>query len=199
MSQFHFDPATYAGLMRREVPLYATLQETLARATQGVEVARLLDLGTGTGETVLAVLGHHSSARLVGVDENPAMLEVARGRLEGREAELVVADLLDPLPAGPFDLVTSALAIHHLDGPGKALLFARVADVLRPGGRFVMGDVVIPENSSDAVAPLHPGYDKPSTAAEQVEWLTAAGFVVTVVWSEGDLAVLASDRPASRR
>ncbi len=107
-----------------------------------------------------------------------------------------MADLLDPLPAGPFDLVTSALAIHHLDGPGKATLFGRVADVLRPGGRFVLGDVVIPDDAAVAVIPLSDDYDKPSRVAEQVGWLSAAGLVPRVVWQGDDLAVLTADRPA---
>jgi hypothetical protein len=46
-------------------------------------------------------------------------------------ADLRVSRLQDPLPEGNFDLVGSALAVHHLDGAGKADLFARVADRLR--------------------------------------------------------------------
>jgi hypothetical protein len=38
----------------------------------------------------------------------------------------------------------SVLAAHHLGGPGKADLFRRVAAGLAPGGRFVLGDVVVP-------------------------------------------------------
>jgi tRNA (cmo5U34)-methyltransferase len=59
-------------------------------------------------------------------------------------ADLRVSRLQDPLPEGNFDLVVSALAVHHLDGAGKADLFARVADRLRPGGRFVLGAVLMP-------------------------------------------------------
>jgi tRNA (cmo5U34)-methyltransferase len=109
--------------------------------------------------------------------------------------DFVVADLLDPLPAGPFDLVTSALAVHHLDGPGKAELFTRVAAVLRPGARFVLGDVIIPDDAADAVTPLSDDYDKPSRLADQVAWLQAAGLEVEVVWQGDDLAVLTADRP----
>ena len=43
-----------------------------------------------------------------------------------------MADLTDPLPDGPFDLVVSALAIHHLDGAGQGGPLARIAGVLRP-------------------------------------------------------------------
>lgn len=195
MSQFHFDPATYAELMRTEVPLYETLQETVAGETEALEVTTILDLGSGTGETLARVLARYPTARAIGVDENDGMLEVARSRLSGHDVDLRVADLLDPLPAGPFDLVTSALAIHHLDGPGKAVLFGRVAEVLRPGGRFVLGDVVIPDDAA-ALTPLSDDYDKPSTVDDQVGWLSAAGLVPRVVWQGDDLAVLTADRPA---
>jgi tRNA (cmo5U34)-methyltransferase len=197
MTQFHFDPVTYAELMRTEVPRYLELQETIAAATKALEVSSVLDLGTGTGQTLAHVLPLHPGARAVGVDENGGMLEVARTTLAGYDVELRVADLLDPLPGGPFDLVTSALAIHHLDGPGKAALFVRVAEVLRPGGRLVMGDVVLPEDPAEAVIPLTDGYDKPSLVGDQVRWLQEAGLVVEVVWREDDLAVFTADRPTS--
>ena len=71
-------------------------------------------------------------------------------------ADLRVSRLQDPLPEGNFDLVVSALALHHLDGAGKADLFARVAALLRPGGRFVLGDVVVPEDPADAWLPEQP-------------------------------------------
>ena len=67
MSQFHFDPATYLDLMRREVPAYGRLQEAVAAASEGTAVTRALDLGTGTGETC-AVLALHPGAQAVGVD-----------------------------------------------------------------------------------------------------------------------------------
>ena len=48
MGQFHFDPASYMDLMRREVPSYPRLQAEVVRATEGVTTASVLDLGTGT-------------------------------------------------------------------------------------------------------------------------------------------------------
>jgi len=65
----------------------------------------------------------------------------------------------DPLPDGPFDVVVSVLAVHHLDGAGKAELFRRIADSLTPSGRLVLGDFVAPEDPSDLVTPLDPDYD----------------------------------------
>jgi tRNA (cmo5U34)-methyltransferase len=92
----------------------------------GLRVGRFLDLGAGTGATTLSVLAQHPEASVVILDESEAMLAAARSAL-GEAVTVVVAGLADPLPDGPFDLVVSALAVHHLDGPGKADLFRRVA------------------------------------------------------------------------
>jgi tRNA (cmo5U34)-methyltransferase len=201
MSQFHFDPASYLDLMREEVPAYERLQEAVAAATDGIEVTRILDLGTGTGVTLAAVLARHPGAIAVGIDESAAMLEAAAATLGSwgspdRLVELLVADLADPLPSGPFELVVSALAVHHLDGAGKADLFRRVAAVVAPPGRFVLGDVVVPEDPADAQTPISDDYDRPSSVADQLCWLNEAGFDAAVVWSERDLAVLQADRRA---
>jgi tRNA (cmo5U34)-methyltransferase len=86
------------------------------------------------------------------------------------------------------------LCVHHLEGSLKRDLFARVRDVLAPGGRFVLGDVVVPVDRADAVIPLSAGYDHPSPLADQLEWLAETGFEACVVWEHKDLAVVvASD------
>jgi tRNA (cmo5U34)-methyltransferase len=195
MSDDHFDPATYREWVRQEIPHYDHLQESIAAATATVEAATILDLGSGTGETLGRVLARHPGARAIGVDESEGMLAVGRAHLEDFDVTLQVADLRDPLPGGPFDLVVSALAVHHLDGPEKATLFARVSDALRPGGRFVLGDVVLPSDAAAAVIPLTDDWDKPSTVAEQVGWMEEAGLAVTVLWQEDDLAVFSAARP----
>jgi tRNA (cmo5U34)-methyltransferase len=195
VSNDHFDPATYREWVRGEIPHYDQLQASIAAATAAFDAVAILDLGTGTGETLAGVLHRHPLARAVGIDESEGMLAVARGRLEEYDVTLAVADLLDPLPQGPFDLVVSALAVHHLDGPGKAALFARVSEALRPGGRFVLGDVILPPDVSSAVIPLTDGWDKPSTVADQIGWMEAAGLAVTVLWQESDLAIFSADRP----
>lgn len=192
MSQYHFDPETYEAMIVGEVPSYSRLQEKVAAAADRQGVERILDLGTGTGVTAGRLLDIHPHARLVGVDESPEMLAAAR-RVLPSDAELRVARLEDPLPSGPFDLVVSALAVHHMDGAGKADLFRRVAEVLARGGRFVLGDVIVPDDPSDVVTPIDGVYDKPSTVADQLAWLRAAGFTATTTWLDRDLAVLVGD------
>jgi tRNA (cmo5U34)-methyltransferase len=194
MGQFHFDPERYARSMAEGVPAYERLQVAIAEAAGaharagGEPAQRLLELGTGTGETAVHVLAAHPGAELVGIDASEAMLGHARVKLPA--AELRVSRLEDPLPDGPFDLIFSALAVHHLDGPGKANLFTRVARALAPGGRFVLGDLVVPEDPADVVTPIDGVHDLPSTIDEQLGWLTAAGLEAVLAWRERDLAVL---------
>jgi tRNA (cmo5U34)-methyltransferase len=189
--QFHFHPEAYLELVRSEVPAYDRLQDVVAQVTSGLGARSILDLGVGTGVTSQRVLAEHPSARLVGVDESSAMLDHARRALPA--ADLRAARLEDPLPQGPFDLVVSVLTVHHLDGPGKADLFRRVASVVVAGGRVVVGDVVVPEDPAEAVTPIDGEYDKPSSAAEQLCWLCEAGFRARIAWVEADLAVFVGD------
>jgi tRNA threonylcarbamoyl adenosine modification protein (Sua5/YciO/YrdC/YwlC family) len=193
--QFHFDPDTYPAMIREDIPVFDRLQEELAAAS-GAGARRILELGTGTGETTRRLLARHPDAAVMGIDASEDMLRRAREALPGDRVELRVARLQEPLPAGPFDLVASALAVHHLTKEEKAVLFERIAAVLEPGGRFVLADVVVPEDPRDAVTSLTPDFDRPSTVSQQLGWLSAAGLEPSVRFKQRDLAVLVAYRPA---
>lgn len=190
--QWHFEPDTYLAMVRAEIPAYDDLQAVLADATVGVEATRILDLGSGTGVTARGVLDRHAGAELIGVDASDAMLDHARALVP--EGTFLVQQLEERLPAGPFDLVVSAFAVHHLDGRGKEQLFGRVADVLGPGGRFVLCDVVVPTEPVDRPVPIEPGVDRPSALTEQLAWLRATGLTTAILHAQDDLAVVAADR-----
>ena len=59
MNEDHFDPSTYREWVRSEIPQYDRLQELIASAPEGVDATTILDLGTGTGETLARVLARH--------------------------------------------------------------------------------------------------------------------------------------------
>jgi tRNA (cmo5U34)-methyltransferase len=187
VSEWEWDPDTYLAEMAAEVPGYEELQEAVVAATAGVRAGRVLELGTGTGETALRVRALHPEAAWVGIDASEPMLARARGRLP--DADLRTQRLEDELPDGPFDLVVSALAVHHLDGAGKRDLFSRVARVLQPGGLFVLGDVVVPPEGQKG--PIHIDWemDVPDSVADQLAWLRAAGFEAEASSVRIDLAV----------
>ena len=118
-------------MIRADIPVYDRFQDELVAAS-GSGARRVLELGTGTGETARRLLDAHPGASLVGVDESAEMLAAARARLRAERVQLVVARLQDELPPGPFDLVASALCVHHLRGPDKRDLFRRVRGAIGP-------------------------------------------------------------------
>ncbi len=193
--QFHFHPKSYEDEIRSDVVEYDRLQRELADAS-GSGARRILELGTGTGVTASLLLERHPDARLIGIDSSEEMLDAARGSLPPERVQLRVGKLEDELPSGPFELVASALCVHHLNAAEKAQLFERVHGVLAPGGRFVLADVIAPIDPADAQVPLTPGFDKPSPLADQLRWLADAGFDPEVAWEHRDLAVIVgSARP----
>src|SRR5947209_408188 len=103
-------------MVRTEIPSYDQLQAKLAEATSRVAAGRILDLGSGTGVTAQHVRAAHPGASLIGIDSSEDMLAHARRLVP--QATFLVGRLEDPLPDGPFGLVVSAFAIHHLDAGG---------------------------------------------------------------------------------
>lgn len=190
--EWGFDPATYAETVRAEIPAYERFQELVVAAARGRwRGGRVLELGTGTGETARRLLESLPEAALVCVDESAEMLATAARDLPADRVELVQGRLQDRLPSGSFALVVSALAIHHLDPLEKPDLFARIRAVLAPGGSFVLADVIVPDDPTAAIIPLTPGYDRPSSLAEQLAWLQESGFAaVEVSWVHDDLAIV---------
>jgi tRNA threonylcarbamoyl adenosine modification protein (Sua5/YciO/YrdC/YwlC family) len=193
--EWGFDPTTYAETVRSEIPVYEKFQELVVLAAYAEwRSGRVLELGTGTGETARRLLERLPEAEFVCVDESAEMLATAATNLPSERVELVQSRLQEPLPRGSFDLVVSALAIHHLDPHEKPDLFTRIRAALAPGGRFVLADVIVPDDPADAMIPLTPGYDKPSPLADQLQWLKAAGFrSVDVVWRHDDLVIVVAE------
>ena len=192
---FEFTPEDFLALMHEEIPLYDELQDETAAATATIDAKRILELGFGTGETTRRVLALHPGAHLLGLDGSSRMLAA----IEVEGAEFRRAELTDPLPEGPFDLVVSCLTVHHLDAANKRELFARVADVLRDGGWFVFGGVIVPKDPAEAVVPLAAEYDFPDTLHDQLVWLREAGFEPEATWVRADLAVVRATRLARAR
>lgn len=96
---------------------------------------RVLDAGCGPGLYAEELLAR--GAELVALDASEPMLELARRRV-GDRAEVLRANLEQPLPLPDcgFDLILSALAIHHVRN--RTATLREFHRVLRPGGRVVL-------------------------------------------------------------
>ena len=165
------------------------------------EHARVVDLGAGTGlfSAMAAEALPDASFRLL--DLSPDMLAQATARFAGTangRIETRVFDLASDDLEGPWDLVISALAIHHLGDEDKRALFRRIHDALAPGGLFVNAEQVLgatPEideryvrrwheaireagatDESVARAEARMTFDQSSSVEDQLRWMRDAGF-----------------------
>lgn len=121
---------------------------------------RVLDFGAGTG----LVSAHVAPlvSKIVAVDVSQAMLDVlvAKPELAGR-VEAVCHDLLESPLRQTFDLVMSAMAMHHVEDT-PALLQA-FADHLDRGGMVALADLDAEDGSfhpADIEGVYHPGFGR---------------------------------------
>ena len=157
--------------------LTAMLAASGARADQ-----RALDAGCGPGHTALAFAPH--LAEVVALDLTEAMLAQGRKLARDRGITNIAFQRGDverlPFPDASFDLVTSRYSAHHYPHPHTAL--AEFARVLKPGGAFLLVDVVAPEPPAqdtflNAIELLRdPSHVRDHTVEQWRRMIDAAGF-----------------------
>ncbi len=132
-----YDLFTRLTLAGRRGRVYAAL----ARATGARPGERALDLGCGTGALTTALgAAVGPTGRVVGIDPSPEMVAFAQRQAPAQVSYAVHPAEALPFGAGEFDVVASALAVHHIDAASRPVALAEAARVLRPGGRLLLAD-----------------------------------------------------------
>jgi tRNA (cmo5U34)-methyltransferase len=217
-AMFNAEAESYSR--RRLLPCFDAFYGSTIRALELAQpgpMRTVLDLGTGTGTLAAMVAEAYPEAQLTLLDGAPAMVEKAVTNLGARTAAALVQDFAEPFPAGPFDAIVSSLAIHHLDDAGKASLYSRSLEALRPGGAFVNAEQVLGDTpaldallwrwhehearalgATDeqwAAAVERMTHDRCATVGTNLELLRDAGFEdVSAHFADGRFAVLAGRR-----
>jgi ubiquinone/menaquinone biosynthesis C-methylase UbiE len=127
-------------------PMQRLFFDRIHRAALGMIPAELapqaiLDIGCGTGRLLRKLARRFPSANLIGVDPAERMIAEARRRTPGATFYVGQAEDL-PLPEASVDLVMSTTSFHHWRD--QALGVRQVGCALRPGGCFVLADVLPP-------------------------------------------------------
>ena len=158
-----FEDATkYDNMMAKVFPGYEQLPLVILSylRTRFGRTAHLLDIGCGTGATLVAFASHQPEWSFIGVDPAEPMLEIARSKMSAIGAEKRVTLLhgtVDTLPDEPkFDAATCIL-VEHLqpDNGAKLRLLEGIQHRMVSGGWFVLfglhGDLST-ENAQNTLA-----------------------------------------------
>jgi len=187
------------------------------------ERPRILDIGAGTGALSALFLGRYPRADITLMDFSAGMLEIAAKRFHKNEhVYLVVRDYRHLDLQGSYDIVCSALSIHHLETADKQRLFRKIGAALNPGGIFVNADQVMGETpdqhrrnmaywedflrtgplAEDVVTrAMHrrDTLDLMEKLSDQISWLREAGFTgVDVMYKNRMLAVIRGRKEGER-
>jgi ubiquinone/menaquinone biosynthesis C-methylase UbiE len=121
-------------------PLYDEFAED---AKDNFSEGRMLEIGCGSGQAVVAFLKRYPDAEIVATDLSDVQIKKARKRLGSVGAENVTFQVEDAcnltFPDGSFDLVYSLASIKHWPDQDKGLREAY--RVVKPGGSLMVLEV----------------------------------------------------------
>jgi len=209
-SNFSKGSGEYDQWIRRVIPRYDEMLDVVVSCVRYPEGRRLraIDIGCGTGTLSAKLLASHPEVELACLDMTEDMLDVARERLNGHErVRYILHNLYEFEYDGPYDLIISSLALHHMvTDEDKMDQYRRIFQALAPGGSFFNADVVLasdertqelymekwaefmyqglPRDEVDgSVLPRYHREDSPARLTDHLKWMKDAGFSrVDVIW-----------------
>ena len=164
----------------RRTRLAAAIGDAIVEHVPLHEGMNVLDFGAGTGLIASRIAPRVN--RVVAVDTSQAMLDklAAKAELQGK-VETLRRDILDDPLDTRFDLIASAMAMHHVED--TAGLIQRFGEHLTDSGMLALADLDSEDGSfhpPNTEGVFHSGFDRDELRAlleghgfERVEFFTA--------------------------
>ena len=217
-SHLGIDLAEYDARIRTFIPGYDAMLDIAASALALTVPARsplVVDLGTGTGSLAACCLAAKPSARIMGVDEDPGMLDAARQRIGPRFTPVQGSFETVDLPA--CGAVIASLALHHIPTSARRLrLFRRIHAALGRCGALIIADCYLaadariqagdraawlaylqetyPAREAKAYLRAWAKDDSYARLPDEIRLLERAGFSIDIVGRRQSFAVLAASK-----
>lgn len=193
----------YDEQRRKFIPCFDDFYRVaVSAASTDMENPNILDIGAGTGLLSSFLIKRYPNATFTLIDISPKMMNVARDRFSNYpNVKYIIGDYTKCGFSEKYDIVASALSIHHLEDESKKELFKKIYSVLFKNGIFTNADQVYGEtpfidtfnktiwkqsieNSGLSIEEKLAGYeriklDKESTLNDQMNWLNNIGFTDT--------------------
>jgi len=191
----------YDQQRRRVIPCFNDFYQTVIDVIpfRDADSFSFLDLGAGTGLLTTSIIRAFPNATVTLMDVSEKMLEKARERFSSnKRVNFLIWDYSHSTLPGEYNLIVSAMSIHHLFDNEKKSLYQRVFDALKSGGVFINADLVKGETakveqkyqdiwmnwirktdlSKNELSKIidRMQYDRPSSLNIQLQWLKEIGF-----------------------
>jgi arsenite methyltransferase len=159
---FHRGPAYAAAMLGYDAAALASLPDDITASFAGIANphriapvragATVVDIGCGAGmDLLLAAQAVGPAGRAIGIDMTEAMVERARAGAHAlglTHVDVRVGDALNlPIEPGSADAVMSNGVVNLT--PDKRQAYGEVFRVLKHGGEFLYGDIIIAQELSE--------------------------------------------------
>ncbi|WP_406658329.1 class I SAM-dependent methyltransferase [Methanolobus sp. ZRKC2] len=106
---------------------------------------KLFELGCGTGFFTEFVLNTRPNLEITSMDKSPWMLEIVRNKSELEGVKLILGNVFETWPSENYDVILTALNLHHFNNTDKFNLIKMIHGSLNKGGLFITADVFKPD------------------------------------------------------
>ena len=200
-SKFGAVALEYDNQRRSLIPCFDDFYSCIVRSIEySSKQVSILDIGAGTGLLTSFVYNQYPESNYTIIDISKEMIEQAKKRFNGLgNFEYITADYANYIFAKKYDVVVSALSIHHLEDEEKLKLYRRIFESISGGGIFINGDQFISrsrvleekihhkwrtviEKSGLTKEEISGAFermkmDKPATTEKNIAWLEKVGFI----------------------
>ena len=198
---------TYDANRPQLVPEFESFYGTLIKqiAFPSDATFRVLDLGAGTGLLTAMLHERFDKAEFLVTDISNNMLKIAKERFAGKpQIKLLNRDNRNLTENNYFDVIISALSLHHLSHPEKAQVYKDCFKALKPSGKFINADQVLGTTQTEErmfeeswrsevqatglsetlikEAQIRMKEDRNARLSDQLDWLQTAGFQRVECW-----------------
>lgn len=135
---------------------YTTLQDILSKILGFSKANSVLDLGFGTGDTVVKLAKKYPDCHFKAVDMRQDMIDILEKKIQEDNLDNIEPILDDMVPYinkidSDIDLVTMIYSFHHIVDPheNKINFLNILFEKLNPGGMVFIGETFIPEEAAN--------------------------------------------------
>ncbi len=138
--------AVFDDMASRSIPYYRDNINLIAQILKSKKIDSLCDIGCSTGNLLLELSQNLSGVSLVGIDNSPSMLDIARSKAKayGAKIEFIEMDILDF--NFNFDVIISNYTLQFIRPINRECLLSKICTSLPKNGIFILSEKLVSHN-----------------------------------------------------